>query len=65
MHDNYAGYGGKLSKVEIVQLDNHLNENTYAKAQEIELMLSENSLSQQCVAHYYTNVEEHIRKSKK
>ena len=35
LHDNYTGYGGKLSKAETVQLDIHLDENTYAKTQEI------------------------------
>ncbi len=34
-NDNRSGYGGKLSKLEIEQLDNHLNENTYVRTQDI------------------------------
>ncbi len=35
LNDNYKGYSGKLSKQGIVQLDEHLNENTYLSTQEI------------------------------
>jgi len=35
LNDNQKGYGGKLSKSVIEQLDKHLNENTYVRIQEI------------------------------
>ncbi len=35
LQDNHKGYGGKLSTSEIVQLDVHLNENTYLRTQDI------------------------------
>jgi transposase len=35
LNDSNKGYGGKLSKSAIEQLDNHLNENTYKRTQEI------------------------------
>ena len=35
LNDNQKGYGGKLSKLEMEQLDNHLNHNTYASTKEI------------------------------
>jgi len=34
LNDGHKGYGGKLFKSNIVQLDNHLNENTYMRIQE-------------------------------
>ena len=35
LKDSHKGYGGKLSMSEIVQLDDHLNENTYVRTQDI------------------------------
>ena len=35
LSDDYKGYGGKLSNAEIVQLDDHLSENTYVRTQDI------------------------------
>ncbi len=35
LNDSHKGYGGKLSKSVIEQLDNHLNHNTYVRIQEI------------------------------
>ncbi len=35
LNDSQKGYGGKLSKSVIEQLDNHLNKNTYVRTQEI------------------------------
>ncbi len=35
LNDSQKGYGGKLSKLEMEQLDNHLNHNTYASTKEI------------------------------
>ncbi|WP_133112008.1 helix-turn-helix domain-containing protein, partial [Candidatus Scalindua japonica] len=35
LKDSHKGYGGKLSKSEIVQLDDHLNNNTYGRTQDI------------------------------
>jgi len=35
LKDSHKGYSGKLSKSEIVQLDDHLNENTYLRTQDI------------------------------
>ncbi len=35
LNDNIKGYVGKLLKSELAQLDNHLNQNTYVRIQEI------------------------------
>ena len=35
LNDSHKGYDGKLSKSEIVQLDDHLNKNTYVRTQDI------------------------------
>jgi transposase len=35
LKDSHTGYSGKLSSSEIVQLDDHLNENTYVRTQDI------------------------------
>lgn len=35
LNDNYKGYSGKLCGLEIVQLDEHLNENTYLSTKEV------------------------------
>lgn len=35
LKDSHKGYSGKLPKSEIVQLDDHLNENTYLRTQDI------------------------------
>ncbi len=35
LNDRHKGYGGRLSKSDVVQLDNHLNEITYMRTQDI------------------------------
>jgi len=35
LNDSHKGYGGKLFKLDILQLDNHLNENIYMRIQDI------------------------------
>ncbi|MBT3878715.1 MAG: IS630 family transposase [Candidatus Scalindua sp.] len=35
LNDNYKGYSGKLCGLEIFQLDEHLNENTYLSTKEV------------------------------
>ncbi len=35
LNDNYKGYSRKLCGLQIVQLDEHLNENTYLSAKEV------------------------------
>ena len=35
LNDDYKGYSGKLSRSEIVYLDDHLGQNTYLRTQDI------------------------------
>ncbi len=40
LNDSYKGYSGKLSEDEIMQLDEHLKENTYLRIQDIVAQVS-------------------------